>query len=64
MLAFTGAPATFPVQKENKELQKYLKWTDEITDLATKFIKETLPSGGFIGLHLRNGVDWVIFKIK
>lgn len=59
VLAFTGAPASFPVQAENVHLQKYLKWSDEIDKKANKFIKTLLPKGAFIGLHLRNGIDWI-----
>ncbi|XP_015108530.1 GDP-fucose protein O-fucosyltransferase 1 [Diachasma alloeum] len=59
VLAFTGAPASFPVQLENKYLQKCVVWNDELQKKARKFIKETLPKGAFIGIHLRNGIDWV-----
>lgn len=59
MIAFTGAPASFPVQEENRRLHKYLKWSETINRKATNFIKNSLPKGGFIGLHLRNGIDWV-----
>ncbi|XP_055384488.1 GDP-fucose protein O-fucosyltransferase 1 [Condylostylus longicornis] len=59
VLAFTGAPASFPVQMENRKLQKYVVWSDEIQEKAKKFIKENLPKGAFIGIHLRNGIDWV-----
>lgn len=59
VLAFTGAPATFPVQKENTVLHQYLVWSAKIDELANKFRKEVLPPGGFIGIHLRNGIDWV-----
>lgn len=58
VLAFTGAPASFPVQKENIELQQYLKWSDKVLNEAKKFIKNSLPRGAFIGIHLRNGIDW------
>jgi len=58
VLAFVGPPAAFPVEKDNVHLQKYLAWSDEIIQKAKKFI-ETLPKGPFIGIHLRNGVDWV-----
>lgn len=59
VLAFTGAPATFPVQLENKYLQKCLQWTDEISEKAKNYIKQKLPPGAFVGIHLRNGIDWV-----
>lgn len=58
-MAFTGAPASFPVQLENKYLQKCVEWNDEMTDKAKNFIRQSLPKGGFIGIHLRNGIDWV-----
>ncbi|KAM7341835.1 O-fucosyltransferase 1 [Cochliomyia hominivorax] len=59
VLAFTGAPASFPVQNENRQLQEYLKWNHKYRSLASDFIKNTLPKGAFIGIHLRNGIDWV-----
>ncbi|XP_043275938.1 GDP-fucose protein O-fucosyltransferase 1 [Venturia canescens] len=59
VLAFTGAPASFPVQAENRNLAKCLNWNDNMLNRAKKFIKETLPRGGFVGIHLRNGIDWV-----
>lgn len=58
VLAFTGAPASFPVQMENRGLHKYLRWSNEINDLADMFIRNVLPKGPFFGIHLRNGVDW------
>ena len=59
VLAFTGAPASYPVQKENVGLQKYLfKWNEDIETKAKDFIKSQLPRGAFVGIHLRNGVDW------
>ncbi|XP_042895208.1 GDP-fucose protein O-fucosyltransferase 1 [Parasteatoda tepidariorum] len=59
VLAFTGAPAIFPVQEENRELQKYLIWSDLILREAKSFIQSMEPKGPFIGIHLRNGPDWV-----
>ncbi|CAH2002162.1 unnamed protein product [Acanthoscelides obtectus] len=54
-----GAPASFPIQQKNRALQKYLKWSDDIEEKAIKFIKTYIPKGAFIGIHLRNGIDWV-----
>lgn len=59
VLAFTGAPAAFPVQKENLHLHKYLQWSNDIDEKANSFIKNVLPKGAFIGIHLRNGIDWI-----
>ncbi|XP_012233286.1 GDP-fucose protein O-fucosyltransferase 1 [Linepithema humile] len=59
VLAFTGAPASFPVQIENKQFQKCLNWNNDILNQAKTFIKEKLPKGAFIGIHLRNGIDWI-----
>ncbi|KAH9628793.1 hypothetical protein HF086_004953 [Spodoptera exigua] len=59
VLAFTGAPASFPVQKENVHLQKYLTWSDDIANKAKLFIKKNMSGGAFLGIHLRNGQDWV-----
>lgn len=64
VLSFAGAPASFPVQKENKILQKYLVWSDLLLKKAKAFIAKTLPSGPFIGIHLRNGIDWVSYHVS
>ncbi|XP_038206401.1 GDP-fucose protein O-fucosyltransferase 1 [Zerene cesonia] len=59
VLAFTGAPASFPVQAENVHLQMYLKWNSNMLRKAKEFIKKNMGGGGFLGIHLRNGQDWV-----
>ncbi|XP_058835120.1 GDP-fucose protein O-fucosyltransferase 1 [Topomyia yanbarensis] len=59
VIAFTGAPASFPIQIENRELHKYLKWSINIENAARDFIRTSLPKGAFMGIHLRNGIDWV-----
>lgn len=59
VIAFTGAPASFPVQQENRMLHRYLQWSEDIEDRANRFIRNVLPRGAFIGVHLRNGMDWV-----
>ncbi|KAF2366620.1 GDP-fucose protein O-fucosyltransferase [Trinorchestia longiramus] len=57
VLAFTGAPASFPVQQENRALQQYLVWSESLDNQAQEVI-DRLPRGPFVGIHLRNGVDW------
>lgn len=59
VLAFTGAPASFPVEKEHADLHRYLQWSDEIKQLVDDFVSKELPDGPFLGIHLRIGQDWV-----
>ncbi|KAF4526804.1 hypothetical protein B566_EDAN016631 [Ephemera danica] len=58
VLAFTGAPASFPLQLENRDLHRYLQWSDFIAKAAHNYIHTKLPNGAFVGIHLRNGMDW------
>lgn len=64
VLAFVGAPASYPIQKVNVGLQKYLKWNDQVENEASQFIKENFNDHPFIGIHMRNGPDWVRKKLK
>ncbi|PVD21948.1 hypothetical protein C0Q70_17751 [Pomacea canaliculata] len=57
VLAFTGPPAPFPVQKQHVRLQQYLKWSDKMAAAVQEFIVKHIP-GPFLGLHLRNGIDF------
>lgn len=61
VLAFSGAPAAFPVQEKNVHLQKYIKWSDKIDKEAQSFIDKFKPDRDekLIGIHLRNGIDFV-----
>ncbi|KAJ8892120.1 hypothetical protein PR048_004700 [Dryococelus australis] len=59
VLAFTGAPASFPIQEENKALQKYLVWSKNIQDQADDFIRKKLPRAFFIVIDLRQRIDCV-----
>lgn len=58
VLALKGAPAPFPMEEQNVPLQKYLQWSDNIEKEVNKYIQELFNGEKFIGLHLRNGVDW------
>jgi peptide-O-fucosyltransferase len=58
VLAFKGAPANFPILPEHRTYQKYLQWSDTIDRQAMTYINNTLKSQKFIGIHLRNGLDW------
>ncbi|EDO34766.1 predicted protein [Nematostella vectensis] len=58
VIALMGAPGSFPCETQNKWLQKYVKWSVSINKKADKFITEVLPDGPFVGIHLRNGIDF------
>jgi len=36
-----------------------MQWSETIEKQARDYIKKKLPVGAFIGIHLRNGIDWV-----
>jgi peptide-O-fucosyltransferase len=59
VLALKGAPARYPVTENNRHIQRYLKWSPNLLEQADKLINQSLPKGPFIGIHLRNGLDWV-----
>ncbi|MCL4142266.1 UNVERIFIED_CONTAM: hypothetical protein GTU68_055294, partial [Idotea baltica] len=58
VLAFTGAPASYPVQLENRKLHQYLEWNEEVEAKAKNELAK-LPQGPVVAIHLRNGIDWV-----
>lgn len=59
VVALKGAPAPFPMKPEHRELAKYMQWSDEIIDQGQQYIQENFPNQKYIGIHLRNGIDWV-----
>ena len=58
VLAFIGAPAAYPVSKKNRHIQKYIEWSSEVATKSQQFIDNNIKFP-FIGIHLRNGIDWV-----
>jgi peptide-O-fucosyltransferase len=59
VLTFRGAPAAFPVQPKHRELQRYLVFSHRIQEEAYNYIESHFRGQKFVGLHLRNGADWV-----
>ena len=59
VLAFKGAPASFPVLKRNRRLQEYLVWNDGLMNNAETYITNTMNNEKYIAVHLRIGRDWV-----
>ncbi|XP_027051254.1 GDP-fucose protein O-fucosyltransferase 1-like [Pocillopora damicornis] len=58
VLAFRGAPASFPVEEQNRQAHAFLKWSQKINSEVDEYIQNNLPKGPFVGIHLRNGIDW------
>ncbi|XP_055896634.1 GDP-fucose protein O-fucosyltransferase 1-like isoform X3 [Biomphalaria glabrata] len=58
VLAFVGPPAGFPVSAYHAKLHKYMKWSEQYSNMADIFIKDKIPDRPFIGIHLRNGPDF------
>ena len=59
VLVFKGAPARFPVLKENRHLHKYVKWNDRMIQMAEEFFSGTMGGQPYIAVHMRIGSDWV-----
>ena len=59
VLAFRGAPASYPVLKENRHYQRYLVPSERIENEAQGYIDEHFKGERFVGIHLRIASDWV-----
>ncbi|KAL8571468.1 hypothetical protein ACOMHN_051174 [Nucella lapillus] len=59
VIALKGAPASFPVSEEFAPLQRYLQWSEKMEGQAAGYIRDHFPGEIFVGIHLRNGPDWV-----
>lgn len=59
MLALMGAPGAFPVHSQNRWLQKFVQWSTKVENTAKEFISTVLNNEPFVGIHLRNGIDFV-----
>ncbi|XP_071809326.1 GDP-fucose protein O-fucosyltransferase 1-like [Asterias amurensis] len=59
VIALRGSPGSYPMLGGNRAIQKYFKWESKFFQEAGTYIKETFQDEGFVGIHLRNGIDWV-----
>ncbi|KAK2181134.1 hypothetical protein NP493_409g01017 [Ridgeia piscesae] len=59
VIAMRGAPAGFPISPADRQLQRYLVFSDKIENDANSYISKNFPDQKFVGIHLRNGADWV-----
>ena len=57
VIAFKGAPASFPEKREDRKLQQYVRWSDRMEAWAEEYIKNTIGDTPYIGVHLRMGTD-------
>ena len=61
VLAFSSAPAAFPVQQSHRWLQRFIQWTGQIEAEADEIINSKFGGKGeirLVAVHLRNGPDW------
>ena len=59
VIALMGAPGSFPVHEKDRWLQKFVQWSVKIEKKAKEFITSMLQNEPFVGIHLRNGIDFV-----
>ena len=59
VIALRGAPAPFPMRPELWPLQQHLVLSQGVQQLGDRYIDHHFPHTTFIGIHLRNGEDWV-----
>ena len=59
VLAFKGAPATFPVPGHHRYLQRYVQWSSKVNRVVEDYITQEMKDSPFIGVHMRIGIDWV-----
>uniref|UniRef100_A0A0N5AZJ3 GDP-fucose protein O-fucosyltransferase 1 n=1 Tax=Syphacia muris TaxID=451379 RepID=A0A0N5AZJ3_9BILA len=57
VLAFSSAPAAFPAKEKDRNAQRFLKWSHLVREKAKKFIDDVLTRP-YVGIHLRNDLDW------
>ena len=59
VIAMRGAPATYPILERHRHLQRHLVFSEHIEEEAQHYIDSNFPGEKFVGIHLRNGIDWV-----
>ena len=58
VLALQGAPGGLPMQKLTNGLHQYLQWSNAIAVERDAVIRDKIPSGKYVGIHIRNAQDW------
>ena len=54
-----GAPAPYPMLAADRPLPRHLVFSDRVQEEALEYIDQHFGGEKFVGIHLRNGVDWV-----
>jgi peptide-O-fucosyltransferase len=57
VIALADSPGSYPVAAENRDLQRYLRWSEDIRQQGDAFLSEHLIRP-FLAVHLRNGSEW------
>ena len=47
------------MKAQHRDFQRHLVFSDRVMEDANHYIDENFPGEKFIGIHLRNGADWV-----
>ena len=58
VLAFVGAPSSFPVDDKTTELQKYIRFSQKSKSSAEDYMKLRGLEHPYIAVHWRHGRDW------
>jgi len=57
VIALADSPGSYPVAAENRDLQRYLRWSDEVRTQGEAFLEKRIARP-LLAVHIRNGTDW------
>lgn len=65
VLAFVGAPSSFPTNSKAVQLQKYVHFSSQVVEKSREY-RERLDFARvpFLSMHIRHGTDWVSKRIS
>lgn len=59
VLAFVGAPSSFPVNDEATLLQKYVRWSPSAINAGRSYKEfRSFSNTSYVGVHIRHASDW------
>jgi len=60
VITFVGSPSPFPAPSDAIHIQKYVKISDKIRELALDFkVRHHMLNTTYLSMHIRHGPDWV-----